>query len=202
MRSLLLVFSAAAFLTGCGFENPLTSGPSANLNTWLLGVWETEDGQGNTLKMTVLPKSVNRYWLNLSRIAPNGRSKGEYRFEGYISRVGSSKFLTLQTLEASNELTPGQYVFAHYQLLDQNHIRTRIPQLSDPTATSFRLRVAVRRALKERTLYVDNGLDWTRTSEVYWSGIDENQPPQTLRFPEPKRKPAEELEREQEYTAE
>lgn len=205
MRRLQIVVLAVVVsaLGGCGFENPLTPFPSSNLNTWLLGVWEAEDANGNELKVTVLPKTESRYWVNLEQRPASGRGVKKYRFEGYISRVGNSNFLTLQALQSGEEFPEGLYTFVHYQLLDQNHLRTRAPQLtSDPSASSFRLRQEVRRGLKEVTLYSGQGLDWTRTSEVYWSGTDEAQPFQPLRYPEPEPDPAEELQEEREATAE
>ena len=39
IRALALLL-LCTLLTGCYFEHPLTGGPSKDINSWLLGVWE------------------------------------------------------------------------------------------------------------------------------------------------------------------
>jgi hypothetical protein len=92
----------------------------------------------------------------------------------------------MKCLESPGDLTPDTYVFVHYQVLDQLHVRMRIPQIdADPSASSYQLRKEVRAKLRDRTLYPDAGSDWQKVSEVYWATGDEPQPFQPLRFPEP-----------------
>lgn len=180
----LLALAVLTVLTGCRFENPLTSGPSKDTNSWLLGVWETTDDKGKVIgRATVTPKSAGRYWLRVQK--PGGGPSQNFLLEGWISRVGRSSFLTLRSIEGPKELPPDSYAFAHYQVLDQNHVRIRIPELdSPPEATSMQLRREVRKRLKDQSLYPNSGTNWSRISEVYWSGDDAPQPFQPLRFPQ------------------
>ena len=79
----------------------------------------------------------------------------------------------------------GGFVFAHYQVIDQNNVIMRPLQLDSPTeTTSLKLREEVRAKLKEKTLLPLTGSAWTRTSEVFWDlGFNGEQPFQPLRFP-------------------
>jgi hypothetical protein len=183
-RALILI-AALAFLAGCNFENPLTSHPTKDLNTWLLGVWEYKDEKGIVHKATVTPKTGDRYWVNVQTLGTRKSAKKVYVFEAWISRVGNSSFLTLQALETSGDIPLDGYSFVHFQVLDQNNVRIRVPQLgSDASATSYELRKEIRTRLKDGSLYSEERSDWTRVSEVYWSTGDEPQPFQPLRFPE------------------
>lgn len=183
----LIVIATLAFLVGCQFENPLTSHPSKDLNTWLLGVWEYKDDKGIVHKATVTPKTGDRYWVNVQKLGKRNSPTKVYVFEAWISRVGNSSFLTLRALEIPGDIPTDTYAFVHYQVLDQNHVRIRVPQLgSDPSASSYELRKEIRFRLKDGSLYSDAGADWSKISEVYWSTGDEPQPFQPLRFPEEK----------------
>lgn len=170
---------------GCSFENPLTSSPSKDINSWLLGVWEHKDEKGQSYRATVVPQSGDRYWVNVQTLGKSRTQKKSYQFDAHISRVGRSNFLTLKCISSSGNPVPGNYSFAHYQVLDQNHVRIRIPAIeAEPSASSYELRKEVRAKLKDNSLYPDQGSDWTRTSEVHWSGDDLPQPFQPLRYPE------------------
>ncbi len=185
-RALILI-ATIALLAGCNFENPLTSHPSKDLNSWLLGVWEYKDEKGIVHKATVSPKTGDRYWVNVQKLGTRRSPTKVYVFEAWISRVGNSSFLTLQALQTPGDIPVDSYSFVHFQVLDQNHVRIRIPQLgSDPSASSYELRKEIRYRLKDNSLYSDAGSDWARISEVYWSTGDEPQPFQPLRFPETK----------------
>ncbi len=189
-RALIALILLAGF-SGCSFENPL-SGPNKDLNTWLLGVWEHKTEKGQVYRATITPKTGDRYWVNIQKLGTKKSLTKVYQFEGWISRVGNSRFLTLQCLESPGDIAPDSYVFAHYQVLDQHNIRIRIPQIdADPSASSYELRKAVRARLKDNSLYPDKGSDWLRISEVYWSTTDEPQPYQPLRDPLPKEEKAE-----------
>jgi len=181
----LLALALITGMTGCRFDNPLSGSSSKDLNSWLLGVWEHKDDKGKVLyRSTVTPKSSGRYWVRIQK--PGGGPSKNYLFEAWISRVGRSSFLTLLSVEGPSEMPPGSHAFAHYQVLDQNNVRIRIPQLeSPPEASSMQLRKEVRKRLKEESLYPDPGTNWQRVSEVYWSGDDAPQPFQPLRFPTP-----------------
>lgn len=185
LKFLPALLGALVFLTGCGFENPLTGWPSKDLNTWLLGVWEHKNEKGESFRATVTPKTGDRYWVTVQKLGKAGKPARSMSFEGYISRVGRSNFLTLKCLEGGQEIAEGQYAFVHYQVLDQNGVRIRVPGLeAGPSATGYQLRKEIRAKVKAGTLYPDIGTDWRRISEVYWSTGDEPQPMQPLRFPE------------------
>jgi hypothetical protein len=173
-------------LTGCFYDHPLTDTPSKDINTWLLGVWEHTNDKGDLDRATVLPLTGARYtvWYESE---PKSGPKKQWRFEGWISRVGSAVFLTLRCDEGPGDIPQGSYVFLHYQLLNQNRIAIRQPQLdAAPDASSYQLRTDLRRKLKEKTLFkAEPAAIWKRVSEVYWDpNSQEPQPFQPLRFPE------------------
>ncbi|GAB4174925.1 MAG: hypothetical protein Fur0032_14660 [Terrimicrobiaceae bacterium] len=184
LKLLPALLGALVFLSGCGFENPLTGRPSKDLNTWLLGVWEHKSEKGERFRAIVTPKTGDRYWVTVQKLAKSGKPARSMSFEAYISRVGRSNFLTLKCLEGGPEIAAGRYAFAHYQVLDQNSVRIRLPALdADPSASGYQLRKEIRAKVKDGTLYPDIGTAWQRISEVYWAKGDEPQPMQPLRFP-------------------
>lgn len=188
-----LALATVLLFAGCKFEHPLTSGPSKGINSWLLGVWETKTPEGTLQQVTLTPKSGERYWVKGRRTKSGGATSGTWEGEAWISRVGTANFLTIHVTGGSDAMQGAPYVFVHFQVLDQNRVRTRIPELeSDASASGFELRREVRRGLKSQALLNGPPLDWTRTSEVYWSGSNEPQPWQPLRNPEkPSQKPRE-----------
>ncbi len=158
-------------LAGCYFDHPLTGGPSKGVNTWLLGVWESKDEKGRVSRLLVTPLKSDRYSLRLAVPGKLPREIKRYEFEAWSSRVGESVFLTLRCLTSPGDIPTGAHVFAHVQLLDQNHARTRGLKLdAAPSATSFELRREVRRKLKDRTLFEGApSAAWTRVEEVFFS---------------------------------
>lgn len=175
-------------LTGCFFEHPLTSGPSKDINTWLLGVWESTDSKGRNYRARVVPITGDRYFVSFQALGGKKAPRRVWEFEGWISRVSYSRFLSLRCSASSGEIPEGAYVFANYQVIDQNTVVTRRLELGSPTeATSQQIREEVRQRLKENSLMSDEGLKWRRTSEVYWSPYyTEEQPFQPLRYPTPR----------------
>ena len=69
-----------------------------------------------------------------------GRRKSDrkiWEFEGWISRVAYSRFLSLKCSVSSGEVPEGAFVFVNYQVIDQNTVITRRLELdSSPEATS------------------------------------------------------------------
>jgi len=184
---LLPVLLACLSLSGCFFDKPLTSGPTASINTWLLGVWETKDEKGRTARAMVTPIDSDRYAVEVALPGKKPREVKRYTFEMWPSRVGTTLFLTLRCLESPGDIPAGGCVFIQPQLLNQNAIRLRglsIPL--DPSASSFELRKEVRRQLKDLTLYEGTkSVVWDRVEEVFWS-TDGQKPNFTpLRFPTP-----------------
>jgi len=181
----LLLFST--LLAGCSFDHPLTDGPSDDINTWLLGVWEHTDDEGKIYRAAVIPLTGDRFTIWFRVLGKKPQATKEWQFEAWISRVGRSSFLSLQCKKSAGEVAEEAFVFAHYQLIDQNNLILRTLQLdSTPDTTSFKLRAEVRAKLKDKTLYPEKGSAWTRISEVYWDlGNNAEQPRQPLRFPLP-----------------
>ena len=175
-------------LTGCFFERPLTSGPSKDINSWLLGVWESKDSKGRDYRARVVPITGDRYFVRFQVLGRKKAPRKVWEFEGWISRVSYSRFLSLKCSVSSGDVPEGAFVFASYQVIDQNTVITRRLTLdSPPEATSQQLREEVRQRLKDNSLMPEEGLKWTRTSEVYWDPyFTEEQPFQPLRFPTPR----------------
>ncbi len=158
-------------LGGCYFDHPLTGGPSKDINTWLLGVWESKDDKGRISRVMVTPMKADRYAVQLAVPGKSPREIKRYEFEAWPSRVGDTLFLTLRAMESPGDVPTGAHVFAQIQLLDQIHVRTRGLSLdSAPSASSFELRKEIRAKLKDRSLYEGaQSVIWTRVEEVFWS---------------------------------
>ena len=173
-------------LAGCRFENPLTTNPSEDLNTWLLGEWELKE-KGSTSTAVVAPLSHDRYSVHVSVAPKGGSGKREYDFEAWSSRVGNSLFFTLRSLKNSANLPEGTHVFLHAQMIDQLTVRLRPLQLDSPeNATGLELRKEIRSRLKEGTLYAeDSAKDWSRVAELYWTKEGETGLFKPLRYAKP-----------------
>jgi hypothetical protein len=166
------------------FRHPLTGGPFKDVNSWLLGVWEHKDAragciaQGSSLSQGTL-------FRGFQSGGRKARDKKVWEFEGWISRVAYTRFLSLKCNVSSGEVPEGGFVFVNYQVIDQNTVIIRPLQLDSPPETlSYDLRAEVRRRLKEGSLMPVEGATWKRVSEVYWEpGYTGEQPFQPLRFP-------------------
>ncbi|HEY5707558.1 MAG TPA: hypothetical protein VIS96_18515 [Terrimicrobiaceae bacterium] len=184
IRALALAFFCT-LLAGCYFDHPLTGGPLKDINSWLLGVWEHKDAKGQAYRARVVPLTGDRYFVSFQSTGRKNRDKKVWEFEGWISRVGYNRFLTLKCDVSSGEVPEGAFVFVNYQVVDQNTVVLRPLQLDSPPDTpSYELRAEVRRRLKEQSLMPVEGSKWTRVSEIYWEpGYTGEQPFQPLRFP-------------------
>ena len=182
IRALALL---CTLLAGCYFDHPLTGGPLKDVNSWLLGVWEHKDAKGRVYRARVVPVTGDRYFVSFQSGGRKARDKKVWEFEGWISRVAYSRFLSLKCNVSSGEVPEGGFVFVNYQVIDQNTVIIRPLQLDSPPETSsYELRAEVRHRLKEGSLMPEEGARWTRTSEVYWEpGYTGEQPFQPLRFP-------------------
>ena len=179
-------------LVGCHFENPLTTTPSEDLNTWLLGEWELKE-KGGTSTAVVAPMSADRYSVHVSLAPKGGNGKREYDFEAWSSRVGNSVFFTLRSLKNSANLPENAHVFLHAQMIDQVTVRLRPLQLdSAENASGRELRKEVRSRLKNGTLYAEGSAkDWKRVAEIYRTKEGETGLFKPLRYttPPPSKKP-------------
>ena len=163
--------AAALICAGCHFDNPLTSRPSKDLNTWLLGVWECKGKDGKVSSLRVTPIAADRYSFRASIPGKTPKDLKKYEFEGWISHVEDTNYLTLRCQLSPGDIPVGSYVFFHSQLLDQNNVRLRWLQLDvPPSATSRELRNEVRLRSKDRLLYdPSKSTDWKRVEEVVWT---------------------------------
>ena len=184
IRAIASLF-VCTLLAGCYFEHPLTGGPMKDINTWLLGVWEHKDAKGRIYRARVVPLTGDRYFVSFQSRGKENRQKKSWEFEGWISRVGSSRFLSLKCEASAGEVPEGAFVFANYQVIDQNTVVLRPLQLdSSPETSSADIRKEVRRRLKDQSLLPPEGARWVRISEIYWEpGYTGEQQFQPLRFP-------------------
>ena len=184
IRALALPF-LCTLLAGCYFDHPLTGGPLKDVNSWLLGVWEHKDAKGRVYRARVVPLTGDRYFVSFQSAGRKTRDKKVWEFEGWISRIAYSRFLSLKCNVSSGDVPEGGFVFVNYQVIDQNTVIVRPLQLDSPSETlSYDLRAEVRHRLKEGSLMPVEGASWKRVSEVYWEpGYTGEQPFQPLRFP-------------------
>lgn len=161
----------ALTLAGCYFDHPLTGGASKDLNTWILGGWESKDDKGNVSRVMVTPINSDHYAVLLAVPGKKPKEVKKYEFEAWPSRVGDTLFLTLRSLQSPGDIPTGAYVFAQVQLLDQNHVRTHGLNLDSPQeASSYELRKEIRSKLKAGSLYQGTqSVAWSRVAEVFWS---------------------------------
>ena len=158
-------------LAGCYFDHPLTVVASKDINTWLLGVWESTDDKGRVSQVTVTPTKADRYSVQLEVPGKMPKEIKKYEFEAWPSKVGDTLFLSLRCRTSPGDIPTGSFVFAQVQLLDQNHVRTHGLKLdAPPSASSYELRKEVRSKLKDRSLYEGiPSVAWSRVAEVTWS---------------------------------
>jgi hypothetical protein len=178
--------TAALLLSGCFFDNPLTSGPTEDLNTWLLGVWEHKDAKGQVYRAGVLPLTRDRMTVWFRKLGKTPREMRQWEFEAWLSRVGSVVYLNLKCLSSAGEVPEGAFVFVQHQVVNQNAVNIRKIELTaTPDTTSFQLRAEVRARYKDGSLFPDAPTRWNRISEVYWEvgDIAGEQPFQPLRYP-------------------
>jgi len=150
-----LLLAAVLLLTGCLYDNP-PSGPSQNIDTWLVGQWNAKDKSGREYHAVVAPASPSHYRITLTRGEKNTRD-----YDAWISRVDGFTILVAKVL--SGEST-GKHALFHYELLAPGTpppggigaTRIRLNELQlDPSAESldsYHLRRDIRDALKAGTL--------------------------------------------------
>lgn len=144
------------FLSGCLYDSP-PSGPSQSIDTWLVGQWTAKDKAGHEFTAVMAPASSSHYLLTIGR-----KGSSPSQFDGWISRVDGFSILTLKSLSGGSD--QGKYALYHYELLSPSapapggigETRIRISELqldeSCRGLDSYRLRAAIRQALKDGTL--------------------------------------------------
>ena len=157
-------------LSGCLYDNP-PSGPSCSLDTWLLGRWEATDKAGHHFTAVMTPATSDRYHLSLIR-----PGKSPLEFDAWISRVDGFSILVLKSLDEGP--TFGKHALYHYELLAPGTPppggigarRMRLSELQlDESARqlgSYRLRAAIRAALKDGSLIVPYDIVAARKEEA------------------------------------
>jgi hypothetical protein len=156
-------------LSGCLYDNP-PSGPSQNIDTWLVGRWDAADKSGREYRAVVAPSSPSHYRITLSR---GGGVTGEY--DAWISRVDGFSILVAKALGGESA---GKHLLFHYELLapatpppgDIGATRIRLAELQlDPSARtldSYHLRRDIRDALKAGTLLAPYDVETVRKQEA------------------------------------
>ena len=184
-----LLLAALISLSGCLY-NYAPSGPVRDIDTWLLGQWGTQDKSGHQFTAVVTRGTVDHYKVEFQK---QGGEKLE--FDGWISRVDDFSLLVLRSLNEGE--TFGKFAIYHYELMAKgkapiggigaNRIRLSELQLDESTRTldSYKLRAAIRKALKDGTLLVPHNvvadlksrkeeipgsIIWTKTGSVTFNG--------------------------------
>ena len=133
-RSLLLV---CTLLAGCYFDHPLTSGPSKDINTWLLGVWEHKDAKGRVYRARVVPMTGDRYFVSFHQA--RGRKETRKKSLGVRGLDFSDRLQPLSFPEVQCQFgasSRGRFRLCNYQVIDQNTVVVRPVQLDSPPETS------------------------------------------------------------------
>jgi hypothetical protein len=184
-----LLLAALLSLSGCLYDYA-PSGPVRDIDTWLLGQWGTQDKSGHQFTAVVTRGTVDHYKVEFQK------QGGEMQeFDGWISRVDDFSLLVLRSLNEGE--TFGKFAIYHYELLSKGpapvggigatRIRLSDLQLDESTRTldSYKLRAAIRKALKEGTLLVPHdvvadlksqkaeipgSIIWTKTGSVTFNG--------------------------------
>jgi len=184
MTQHLLRFSAIAValglflaLTGCLYDHA-PSDPVRSIDSWLIGQWATQDKSGHAFKAIVAPASSDHYKVSFQRGAAE-----ELKFDGWISRVDGFSILVLKSLNQGN--TFGKYALYHYELLTPSaplpggigapRIRLSELQLDESTRSldAFKLRAAIRSALKAGTLLTPYDVASSRKGELIEQKIND-----------------------------
>jgi hypothetical protein len=176
-------------LAGCLYDNPPT-GPSRSIDTWLVGQWQAQGKAGRSYSAVVAPTTASDHY----RVTFTRPGSSAQEFDAWISRVDGFSILVLKSLDG---IGSGKYLLCHYELLapgapplggiGAERIRLSELQLDESTRTldSFKLRAAIRTALKEGTLLapfdtvaerkgkleaIPGSIIWTKTGSVTLQG--------------------------------
>jgi hypothetical protein len=179
--ALLLLVLLSLGMGGCLFDHPLTEMSSTNIDTRLLGVFEfsevkpakTPAGQLENEnhpiihRVAVLPLDNSRYIIYYRDFSK--KPAQVLKYIGWISRVDNSYYLTfLDQTEGSG--TFGKYGFFYFQWLFPGDFRLFAPNLKDvdTASSSYKLRAAVRKALKAGTLFPYEATAWRKIARIWW----------------------------------
>jgi hypothetical protein len=157
LRNSILLLLAALALGGCLYEQPLTSTPSTDLDSRLLGVFQfsekgrkkkergaaDRDEPDDVQRMAVLPYSEGKY---LIYYRDYGKTPVEtLTFIGWISRVDESYYLTFRD-ETEGSKTQGRYGFLKFEWKWPGNFTLYSPDMTgfENALTPFAMRKALR----------------------------------------------------------
>lgn len=177
-------------LTGCLYDYA-PSGPVKDIDTSLLGQWATQDKSGHYFSTTVSRASVDHYKIEFQK--QGGETQ---EFDAWISRVDDFSILVLRSLNEGDSF--GKFAMYYYENLTKsppavpgeigaNRIRLSELELDESARSldSYKLRAAIRKALKAGTLLVPHdviadlksnkeaipgSVIWTQTSHITFNG--------------------------------
>jgi len=203
--ALLLLAALPLGLGGCLFDHPLTEASSTNLDTRLLGVFEFREGTKNKKeanaaakkqdakpddsdveihRLAVLPLSDSRYVIYYRDFSK--KPAQTLKFIGWISRVDSSYYLTFRD-ETPGSQTFGKYGFFKFEWEFPGNFLLYAPDMKGlETASSYQMRVGVRKRLKAGVLFPYEATYWQKIARVWGKPKDFN-----LRVGEPDALPPE-----------
>ena len=155
LYSLTLLLLAILSLTSCLYDAP-PGKPTSQIDTWLLGQWITQDKSGKIFQAVITPIDNIHYQVTFSD--QDKEDAHPWVFEGWISRVGNIKFLTLRAL-TSNPRYHNKYLFLHYELItpekdSENSLPKRCMRISEPQLTASDLRQVITKRMQEGTLLI------------------------------------------------
>ncbi len=182
--ALALMIVLPLCLGGCLFDHPLTGLSSTNIDTRLLGVFEFKEADKNKLakkpvdpaddhsiihRVAVLPLGANRYVIYYRDFSKKPAKVDKYI--GWISRVGSSYYLTFQD-DTEGSSTFGKYGFFGFEWEFPGNISLYAPDLNGlESASSYRLRAEVRKKRKTGTLFPYEATYWKKIARVWQDPI-------------------------------
>lgn len=184
-RNLLVLLVAVLGLSGCLYEKPLSSTPSTNIDTRLLGVFEfsekvrkrdaaDEDASGedaeekeNVQRVAILPHGESRYIIYYRDYSKSPVQT--LTFIGWITRVDNDYYLSYRDDTPGSE-TFGRYGFLKFEWKWPGSFMVYMPD-SDAFAgvpTSYAMRQMLRTKRKDGTLFPYQGTFWERIARVWW----------------------------------
>jgi hypothetical protein len=187
LPALLAALTIAMSQSGCLYDSPLTSAPSTNIDTRLLGVFEFDENyderssrkrgeeageeeareeKRKVMRVAILPLDEDHY-----RILYRDLSKKPLRtleFRGWISRVDEDYYLTLEdTTEGSP--TFGKYAWVKFGWRWPGDFYVSTPDIAGfENVTPYEMRKAVRLKRNGGTLFPFASTYWRKLDRIWW----------------------------------
>lgn len=176
LRNLLALLLLAG-LSGCLYDQPLTSHPSTNIDTRFLGVFEFKervrkrDGDGEEedkiQRVAILPHSESRYLIYYRDYSK--KPVQTLTFIGWISRVDQAYYLTFRDETPGSE-TFGRYGFVGFDWKWPGNFMIFAPDVAgfEGAKSPFAMRQILRKKRKDGSLFPYQGTYWTRIARIWW----------------------------------